>query len=310
MQLVQAGKVTLDAPVHRYLPWFRLADARASGRITVRQLLIQTSGISTAAGVDPLRGRATTLEAQVRALATVQGATPGRSFTHSNANYEVLGLVVQAVVGEPYGAYVARHIFTPLGMRRSYVDLAAARAAGLAQGHILWFGQVQARDAYYRSDFLPAGFLVSDAADMARYLVAQVNDGRYGTASVLAPAGIAALHRPEVSEGTPGRDARYGMGWVTSTLGGQSMLWLAAFAGLQLLTGLLWLARACAIRSRTGSKHDTSPHFDEAMGVPRAMREADRRLAHLVKRRALVRGPRTCPAENVLRRRVRDTAPS
>src|SRR5262249_46922524 len=56
MQLVGAGKVALDAPVQRYLPWFRLADAHTSAGITVRQLLIQTSGIPTAAGVDPLRG--------------------------------------------------------------------------------------------------------------------------------------------------------------------------------------------------------------------------------------------------------------
>lgn len=225
MQLAQAGKITLDAPVRRYLPWFRLADARASARITIRQLLIQTSGIPTAAGVDPLRGRPATLEAQVRALAAVQGTTPGQSFAYSNANYEALGLVVQTVSGEPYGAYILRHIFAPLGMRRSYVGLAAAQGGGLTQGHILWFGVPQARRAFYRSDFLPAGFLVSSAADMARYLVAQLNDGRYGATSILAPAGIAALHRPEVSEGAPGTDARYGMGWVISTVGGRRILW-------------------------------------------------------------------------------------
>jgi CubicO group peptidase (beta-lactamase class C family) len=45
MQLVEAGKVELDAPVQRYIPWFRLADPQASAHITVRQLLNQTSGI-------------------------------------------------------------------------------------------------------------------------------------------------------------------------------------------------------------------------------------------------------------------------
>src|SRR5215467_11450829 len=45
MQLVEAGKVELDVPVQRYLPWFRVADPTASARITVRQLLNQTSGI-------------------------------------------------------------------------------------------------------------------------------------------------------------------------------------------------------------------------------------------------------------------------
>ena len=45
MQLVEAGKVELDAPVQRYLPWFRLADRHTSAGITVRHLLNQTSGL-------------------------------------------------------------------------------------------------------------------------------------------------------------------------------------------------------------------------------------------------------------------------
>ncbi|MGW8226820.1 MAG: serine hydrolase domain-containing protein, partial [Anaerolineales bacterium] len=45
MQLVEAGKVDLDAPVQRYLPWFRVADPQASTQITVRHLLNQTSGL-------------------------------------------------------------------------------------------------------------------------------------------------------------------------------------------------------------------------------------------------------------------------
>src|SRR5919202_4864592 len=45
MQLVEAGKVELNGPVQRYLPWFRVADPQASAQITVRQLLNQTSGL-------------------------------------------------------------------------------------------------------------------------------------------------------------------------------------------------------------------------------------------------------------------------
>src|SRR5262245_47704919 len=45
MQLVEAGRIELDAPVRRYIPWFRTADAQASAGITVRELLNQTSGL-------------------------------------------------------------------------------------------------------------------------------------------------------------------------------------------------------------------------------------------------------------------------
>ena len=79
MQLVEAGKVELDAPVQRYLPWFRVADAAASARITVRHLLTHSSGLP---GGDetPIISREDTsagaIERQVRALATVELAHP------------------------------------------------------------------------------------------------------------------------------------------------------------------------------------------------------------------------------------------
>ena len=50
MQLVEAREVELDAPVQRYIPWFRVADESASARITVRHLLNETSGLSTKQG--------------------------------------------------------------------------------------------------------------------------------------------------------------------------------------------------------------------------------------------------------------------
>src|SRR5512147_865422 len=53
MQLVEAGKVELDAPVQRYLPWFRVADLQASSQMTVRHLLNQTSGLPMSAGMNP-----------------------------------------------------------------------------------------------------------------------------------------------------------------------------------------------------------------------------------------------------------------
>src|SRR6266849_2056328 len=71
MQLVEAGKIELDAPVQRYLPWFRVADPVASARITVRHLLYQTSGFP-ATGYACATDQATmTLEQYVRSLATL-----------------------------------------------------------------------------------------------------------------------------------------------------------------------------------------------------------------------------------------------
>src|SRR4051794_25108817 len=75
LQLVDAGKVELDAPIQRYLPEFALATPSRAAAITVRQLLDHTSGLPPAAGTRPLARPATDLASHVRALADVAPTT-------------------------------------------------------------------------------------------------------------------------------------------------------------------------------------------------------------------------------------------
>ena len=105
MQLVEQGRIALDAPVQRYLPWFHVADSAASHTITVRQLLLHTSGIPTAAprATDDDR----TLTSHVRALQQVSlAAAPGTAHRYASPNYLVLGAIVEAVTGSSYAAYL------------------------------------------------------------------------------------------------------------------------------------------------------------------------------------------------------------
>ena len=142
MQLVEAGKVGLDQPVQRYIPWFRVSDPQASALISVRQLLYQTSGLpmirEAQLSTDLDDG---VLERTVRALEHAKlNFPPGKSFAYSNANYETLGLIVQYVSGQTYEEYVKQHVFAPLEMKNSFVSLAEAMQHGMASGHRWWFG--------------------------------------------------------------------------------------------------------------------------------------------------------------------------
>jgi CubicO group peptidase (beta-lactamase class C family) len=222
MQLVEAGKVELDTPVQRYIPWFRVADEQASAQITVRHLLNQTSGLSTKTGRS-FQGNGDTsdsaLERAVRKLRTVQLIKPvGATHQYSTINYSVLGLIVQTVSGQSYERYIQEHIFEPLQMRHSFTSEAAAEPQGLATGHHYWFGRPSAADLPYNRGLLPAGYLISNAEDMTHYLIAQLNDGRYGGAAVLSPSGTAELHRPAVP--TAETDTSYGMGWFVGPVNG------------------------------------------------------------------------------------------
>ena len=137
LQLVEAGKVQLDALVQHYLPWFRLADSTASARITVRQLLNQTSGIpSSLNGLNISEIATMNMEQFVHALKAVAlDRAVGSRFEYANTNSVVLGLIVQTVSGQAYETYIQQHVFSPLDMQHSYASIKQARSNGLAQGY-------------------------------------------------------------------------------------------------------------------------------------------------------------------------------
>lgn len=231
MQLVEAGKVELDAPVQRYLPWFRVADRDASTHMTVRHLLNQTSGLPQVPGIlilaDPDQCP-DAREQQARALATlVPARPPGSAWEYSNLNYELLGLIIEAASGISYEAYIQDHIFEPLDMRHSYTSRAAAEGNGLAAGHRYWFAiPIATPHLPVPRGPVPAGYLISSAEDMAQYLIAHLNDGHYRDARILSPEGIAELHRGAASIEVMGKlDGAYGMGWIVEDAGGAKLLW-------------------------------------------------------------------------------------
>lgn len=218
LQLVEAGKVELDASVQRYLPTFRVADPVASRQITVRHLLNHTSGLPEAACQNSRFG-ATTLAGFVAALRTIELDAPvGARHFYCSGNYNILGYMIERVSDQSYAAYMEQHVFAPLAMHRSFTDEQAARQAGLAQGYHWLFG-VPAPTYYpYDAPQMPAGFLIASAEDMAHFLIAQLNGGRFGAATLLSSQGIAAMQAPGAPIGAS-KDT-YGLGWRTTTLGG------------------------------------------------------------------------------------------
>lgn len=220
LQLVEAGKVQLDAPVQRYLPWFRLADPAAAAQITVRMLIDQTSGLPQSPTLVTWNwpDYPDALERHVRLLADTRPSfPPGQSFAYSNANYVTLGAIIQAVSGMSYEDYVREHIFKPLDMRHSFVSQDEAIRDGMAMGHRWWFGYPIPATLPYNRANLPAGFIICSAEDMAHFLIAQLNGGRYQDKSVLSPEGIALMQ----TEPPPGT---YGMGWESLRIDGRRLI--------------------------------------------------------------------------------------
>ena len=220
MQLVEADKVDLDTPVTKYIPAFRFADNPDMNppdvwkQITVRQLLNHTSGIPEYAGANSwMSGYAgdDALERQIASFVDFRLIhLPGSAFTYSNANYQTLGLIVQAVSGEPFESYVQTHIFVPLEMRNSH--LLVSEAKEIATGYRFFFGKPIASPniPFPRSD-VPSAFAISTAEDMGHYLIAHMNGGRYGDVQILLPQGIEELRYSTVDIDN---GYKYAMGWA------------------------------------------------------------------------------------------------
>jgi len=231
MQLAEGGEIDLDAPVQRYLPWFRVADPRASAQITVRHLLNQTSGLPQLSGLLPLADfddSSGATERQARALASLTLTRPvGSAFEYSNVNYNLLGLTIEATSGESYADYIQNHIFTPLEMSHSYTSQAAAKQNGLAVGYRYWFASpLPVPNLPIPRGSLPSGQLISSSEDMAHYLIAHLNGGRCGRAQILSGGGIDELHRGAVEANEMGVPmGQYGMGWFVEEIGQTKIIW-------------------------------------------------------------------------------------
>ena len=220
MQLVDQGLLDLDAPVQQYVPWFTTADRERSSQITIRHFLNQTSGLSDASFRRPFVTEETTLEETVRHLEGAElTATPGTSFQYFNPNYNVLAQVIEAVSGKSYAAYMVENVFTPLEMKHSFVELASAQQAGMAQGHSAFFGlAIPRRQPFYLAE-LAAGFLISSAEDMAHYTIAQNMAGTFNQTEVLSPQAVTIMHTSP--QDVPGD---YAMGWSTHDRNGQRII--------------------------------------------------------------------------------------
>src|SRR5688572_28717776 len=134
MQLREQGKIRLDDPVTKYLPWFALKPAGDDdGAVTIEQLLNHASGLPREAGA-----HRTTLEfptdAEVKKLMSERQAAfaPQVRWKYSNLAYTIAGMVVEQVSGQKWADYVQQNIYNPLGMTNSSVD---KNVEGLAVGY-------------------------------------------------------------------------------------------------------------------------------------------------------------------------------
>lgn len=210
MQLVEARRLELDAPVSRYWPAF---SANGKANITVRELLSHTSGLPPDLPLGPrARGRSGVL---AEVIDERLQAAPGERVIYSDINFLVLGELVRRVSRQSLDDYCRSHIFGPLQMRDTTFTPDIARATRAAATTTDSFGMRVGRvhdptAARMRGVSGNAG-LFSTADDLARFARMILAGGKLGSVRLLEPATIASMvARASPFEAKPWR----GLGWA------------------------------------------------------------------------------------------------
>lgn len=196
MQQVEQGKLDLDKDINDYLD-FKIPP-RDGKPITLRNLMTHTGGFEdTARGLLPKSTDDVNLEQYLKTHIPARIYPPGGIVAYSNYGCGLAGYIVQRVSGEPFADYIKHHIFDPLGMAHS--SFAQPLPANLAP--LLAKGYESASDGKPRPfepvDPAPAGALSSSATDMAKFMIAQLQDGRFGDTRILQQATAELMHSPQ-----------------------------------------------------------------------------------------------------------------
>ncbi len=201
MQLRDAGKVRLDDPVAKYLPWFRIQPSEPDDPpITIEELLTHSSGLPREAGPHWSELDFPSGDGVQKYVVEHQAAYPPEvRWKYSNLGFTIAGMIVEAVSGEKWAGYVQKHIFDPLGMNGSSVD---REVEGLATG----YGRRMPDGSRKKMPFVdaramaPATGITSNVEDMAKFVSLQFRKGKVGGIQILSTGALREMHRVRMLE--------------------------------------------------------------------------------------------------------------
>ena len=193
MQLVEQGKLDLDADVNTYID-FKI-PAREGKPVTLRNLMTHTAGFEEQAkGLIGSEADGTpSLSEHLKAW------TPGRVFApagtpaYSNYGAALAGYIVERVAGMSFDDYVDKHIFEPLGMQYATFrqPLPASLRPYMAKGYA---AASLPEKPFEIVGVAPAGSVAASGADMARFMIAHLHKGSFGANQILKPQTAQLMH--------------------------------------------------------------------------------------------------------------------
>lgn len=193
MQLVESGRLDLDRDINGYLDF--TIPPRDGKPITLRNLMTHTPGfeevLKNLIVDDP--ERLLPLEEYLKTWTPERIYAPGEVPAYSNYGAALAGYIVQRVAGEPYDDYIDRRVFEPLDMANTTTrqPLRARFAPRMSKGYVLGSGPAQPYELVGPS---PAGGAAATGADIARFMIAFLQEGQLGSGRILEPESVRLMH--------------------------------------------------------------------------------------------------------------------
>lgn len=196
MKLVEEGRIDINKPISTYIDTSLYFKNKEDGdKITIKQLLNQNSGIGT-----------------YQKLGSIEITKNYGKYEYANANYNLLGKIIESVSNESYSDYVTKNIFEPLEMNHTSATLEGSNKNGLIKGYQNYFGFPIAEKPNYPTknswSQVPAGYISSSASDMGKYLQMYLNNG----VNIISVDSIHQMFYDNIPQDDIDR-AYYGMGW-------------------------------------------------------------------------------------------------
>ncbi|MBO4749487.1 MAG: beta-lactamase family protein [Lachnospiraceae bacterium] len=168
-KLIHEGKLAPESRVSELLPGFESYYHGEKDEITVKQLMTQMSGYTNNEKDYPSAKKGESLAGWTKRLSgkSLQSA-PGEQYAYSNANFNLLGAIIEEVSGMSYLEYMEREILTPLGLEHTYVG--EPQDGNVVQGSRLFFRHVVPYEVPVREGAIPAGYFYSNLEDMGRWM--------------------------------------------------------------------------------------------------------------------------------------------
>ncbi len=223
MQMVEAGKINLDAPVSQYIPDVHPQNPFPEP-ITLRELMSHRSGLLREPPVgnyfDPTEP---TLQATIRSMNSTELVyEPGTHSKYSNAGIAIVGYTLQELNHQSFPEYLKQAVLGPIGMNASAFAPEPELVRNLAKAYMWSYDGLKFPAPTFELGLAPAGCMYSTVTDLAQFLIVLFDGGRGAKVQVIKRETLEQMWSPQFAK--PGERKGYGLGFAVSELDGHRVI--------------------------------------------------------------------------------------